>query len=305
MRRIALLVLFFAAGLSFAAEVSDNVKMFKARYKAGLTTSHRSGLAGSSDSAEAENAKAEEKPRWKGDKDALAPKSLREYRIVYDDGVRELGRLCKERFPHLKVEIYEEALKEFQLHNDSHLVNLKEDLRFTPKKAMSVEALRKEADKLLHTMPYFKGKMEFETHELEKLNGSVVAVAFRYRRVFQNRLVRSDVSYVYVVLGTDGNLRGINLRWPSFIPEGMASPLSLEDAIRSADAWLETMPEAVIGGKRQKVKRKKMDGVAFSWKEDKDRNLLVPAISVMGEIEYGDGFKITPIYDYPIPNRLF
>lgn len=157
----------------------------------------------------------------------------------------------------------------------------------------------------------FDDAIEFDTYEIEYLDGKQVDLNLRYRRIFESGIVLGHNSYIYIEFkNKEFDIKKIQFRWPTFVKnekktvEKRKLGKSKINVIATAlDQNLSKIPGLTGDGRLKLPKKANVQGAALAWKVSEDQKTLEPHYSFIADVEYDDNIHIQPILNYSVFNE--
>lgn len=297
--RFALILMLAACSLSYArpptkVDFSEDVKRFKVEKKEGKGHVHRSGQY-KKDQSLFDVTGFEHFPV--GYEEDSIPSNAEEagvYKVVIDDAVAGIGDIVKKDKSNSDL-----TIRKLAGNGDVIVLSVTDDRHVLPKSTLEVDSLVEIAKQLAKSrLKAFRNKIEYESRDITYANGKLFEIEVRFRRLFKGMVVRKSLSFVYIKLGADGDVRSIEIKWPKFVRLKNSNRPNVDIAFGKAEKYFENAPIIRSSERTDTPLKVTVKGVASSWVPSQDGLSIQQGYSFLGEVEYDNGEPAPFIFDY-------
>jgi hypothetical protein len=147
-----------------------------------------------------------------------------------------------------------------------------------------------------------KGNIEYCNSEEIAFNDTLLMTTLRYRRIFNGGIVLGNISYVDVTFSPDGELIGIEAKWPTFEKVRDDSIVDVLQALDAAQTVFSKSSGGILDSIPVEPISVNIEGVANAWnfKKDKDgTTMLTPCLSVIGKVTFTNGKSVPKFIQIP------
>jgi hypothetical protein len=142
----------------------------------------------------------------------------------------------------------------------------------------------------------FKNKIEFDKTWTIAGNGQITEYHMVFRRIFRHGIILDNISFVEVILFSDGRLKSIVIRWPKItsLPKAETTFEDFKVSASIRDMYSKFSSIMIDSDTKRIPVSADIDGVALAWKKLPDSeayNVLSPCYAFKGVITFADGEK--------------